>query len=350
MNIKNLFFPLLVVVALAALSFGRLQELGNKGSTLYLTEDFRGAQLLRQGGTKRTWREETRIKTLSIESRPDVTLYGPLHLRIDDDDNLLVRDSGDLAIKTFDAEGRLLRIYGQVRGQGPGEFASLTDAALGPNGEVWAADATNGRITIFNPDGEIRQTLRMPLPPYRLSVGHQGDGFFVMNTPGSELFARFDAAGDRLATFGTFLENQGVNAMALDGLIEPDGDGGFIYGARYAGLLAGYDSSGTVRFFAETVDHQGLPKLNRNGGQTWIDRETVITIHSLSVTSEGLHVLATEEEGFRLRGAIDTYSLSDGRYLYSRRLPEACTSVKLSTHHLYTVTETHISRWTLTHG
>ncbi|NJL29975.1 MAG: hypothetical protein HC897_19810 [Thermoanaerobaculia bacterium] len=190
----------------------------------------------------------------------------------------------------------------------------------------------------------------MAMQPYRLAVGSSGAFFVMFALTNDRLFGRFDATNTLLGSFGTFLQDQGVNAMLLDGWIEPDGQDGLVYAARYAGLVAAYDALGGLRFVAETIDRPPLPSMVKSSGRIWVDREAPTTAFSLSVTPEGIHVLTATPEGLKQRGVIDTYSLDDGRYLFSRRLPEACRSAKVTTTHLYTIGDTSITQWSLRDG
>ena len=320
---------------------------GDETFAATFSQDLRDGEVLGQKGTERIWRDAEWAEDLVIESTTETPLFGPFVVQEVEAGALLVLDSGDLSIKKFNARGDFVAHYGRGRGQGPGEFTGLSDQGMDQNGRVWAADPINGRITIFEADGELADTLRLPRPPYRLALQNEGDGneFFMMNPPGAELFAHVTREGEELTSFGVLLENQGSNAITLDGWIQSAPGGGFVFGAQYVGLLIAYDAQGDSRFVAQTVDYASLPKLVRNGNQTWVDRDAAIPIVSLSVTSNSIHVLAIETDGLRRRGAIDTYSLDDGRYLYSRRLPESCRGIHISARYLYTIGDSTIRRW-----
>ncbi|HEV7503448.1 MAG TPA: hypothetical protein VGS07_00880 [Thermoanaerobaculia bacterium] len=345
MRIKKLFFPLLGAAVLGGIGAGFLSSFGTVTVQADFTDAFRRG-LQQQSRKTRIWRQGSAHKTLTISSGPGYQLYGPLVLKIDASDALYVLDVGDVKIKKFSPEGRFLASYGKGRGQGPGEFASLADFAVGPRGEVWAADLSNGRLTVFEPNGDVARTLKLETPPYRITFGK--DSLFVMLAPvGDRLFAEYGLDGRLRRSFGTFLANQGRNAMVLDGWLAPADDGGFVYAGLYAGLIAAYDLGGNPRFLAEALDRPPLPKVVRDGKRTWVDREASTPINGMSVTPGKIHILSTYLSALRRVGSIDTFDAGDGRYLFSRHVPEKCLGVVVSPRYLYTFDDTHVTRWQL---
>jgi len=346
MRLQKLFFPLLGTAALAGVGVSFLSSFGTSTIRAEFTEAFHRG-LLQQSRQSRVWHAKPTHKLLTIAAAgPGYQLYGPLQLKVDASESIFVLDTGDLKVKKFTPEGRFVASYGKGRGQGPGELASLTDFGVNREGEVWVADLSNGRLTVFAPDGEVNRTLKLEQPPYRLTFGK--NGLFVMLSPtGDRLFADYSLDGNLRRTFGTFLANQGRNAMVLDGWLTSGDDGGFIYAGFYDGLIAAYDTSGNPRFLAEAIDRPPLPKLIHKGERTWVDRDAPITTYGMSATAGQIHLLATYLSALRRTGSLDTYDAKDGRYLFSRRVPEKCYGVVVSSCYLYTFDDTHVSRWQL---
>jgi hypothetical protein len=90
-----------------------------------------------------------------------------------------------------------------------------------------------------------------------------------------------------------------------------------------------------------------LPKLIRDGSRTWVDREAPNAFYSISATPGHIHLLASYVSALRKVGSLDTYDARDGRYLFSRRVPEKCRGVVVSPRYLYTFDDAHVSRWQL---
>src|SRR5262249_61670186 len=57
-------------------------------------------------------------------------------------------------ISKFDADGNFLTCWGNP-GAEPGEFGRIRALALGPDGLLYVADATNHRIQVFTRDGQF---------------------------------------------------------------------------------------------------------------------------------------------------------------------------------------------------
>src|SRR5690606_9767655 len=98
------------------------------------------------------------------------------------------------------------------------------------------------------------RTLRLEQIPYRLSLGDEGRFFVTFMLTRDRIFGSFTPPQGLAGEFGTFLANQGANAMVLDGWMAPDGRGGFVYASFYAGLLAAFDAGGRPRFYTELLD------------------------------------------------------------------------------------------------
>jgi len=285
-----------------------------------------------------------RLWTVGGEDEPH--LFGSFRLKADSQGSLFVADYGDLGVKELTADGDYLRTYGMGRGQGPGELGTITDYFVERQGELWIADNSNGRILVFDRGGELQRTLRLSQQPYRLLVRSPDDLLLMQPFAKELLFARVTAGGQPLAEFGRMLTDQRRSSLVLDGLIEGDGRDGFVYAGHYASLLAAYSMQGELRWVVKSVDPTPLPKLIQNDkGMIWVDRGARGNAWSLSVVGDEVHVLSSMPDGLRRAVVLDTYRLDDGAYLYSRRLPERCRWATVTAQHLYTVTDSTISKW-----
>lgn len=335
---------LVTVIGVGVLAGGFLQKKGfSETQPAYAGDDL---SALSQEADERSWRPAPADKVFTLTGEdPSKPFFGPLRAKMDARGHLFVVDYGDLRIKEFSPDGRFLRAYGNGKGQGPGEFTNLNDVAIGPEG-IWVSDYSNGRISVFAPDGRMLRTLKTDPQPYKMALLPPA-GFAVMQPPGAaELFGLFAADGTRRRTFGRFLADQAASSLVLDGWLEPDGRGGFVYAGLYASVLAGYDGQGKQRFLAETLDPIPLPKLIRNDqGAKWVDREAPPSTVSLSVDGGEIYVLRAIPKGLKRSGGLDVHDLADGSYLYSRKLPESCSWVVMAGGHMVTVTDTTVSKW-----
>ena len=119
----------------------------------------------------------SRIQQFSLETAPtgEITAthrltfgtYGrgpgrlayPQYLAVDEaTGHLAVGDMANRRIQIFDSNGRPLREFAP-----PGvEDWQVMGLAFGPDGAVFAADALNGVVWVFEPDGRLRQKMEVP--------------------------------------------------------------------------------------------------------------------------------------------------------------------------------------------
>lgn len=97
---------------------------------------------------------------LAIDIRPVVSLYesGDSVLLGDETSVIageqggyvVLRAAGHGALAFYDSTGRLRAIRGP-KGRGPGEFQTITSAAVGPGDSLYVSDLYNGVLSIFSP-------------------------------------------------------------------------------------------------------------------------------------------------------------------------------------------------------
>jgi 6-bladed beta-propeller len=82
-------------------------------------------------------------------------LFASIHLlAVDDDGRIYVADAKEKHISVFDQTGKLLKIIGGP-GQGPGEFAWITDLQITAKNQLMAHDDRGRRIQHFTLDGNM---------------------------------------------------------------------------------------------------------------------------------------------------------------------------------------------------
>lgn len=346
MSQVRVFFITLAALLSLGFLWGYLQQ---SQSTLFPSWHGDGADIAPQRAGQRDLRTQRYEKVWQISPDGEIPIYGGATFKVDPyRQHVYVADYGDLKIKEFDADGKPLRVYGEGKGQGPGQFASITDFTFTPDGKLWTADTAAGRINVFGPDGKQERQIKSEYQPYRLAV-LPGQGFVSMlNAVDDRLFASFDDAGKLAHRFGNLLEEQERLFIALDGYIEPVGEDAFVYAGRYAGILGSWKLDGTQRFLVRTLDARPLPKVLRNESALRIDPTAIGSTVTPSIDGGNFYSVSFVMEGLRPKGVIDIYSPDTGEYRHSLSIPEKCTWLRVMGGDVYTLSEDlKITRWRL---
>ena len=97
--------------------------------------------------------------TFGSYGRDPGKLAYPQYIAVDEaTGHLAVGDMANRRIQIFDTDGRPLREFAP-----PGvEDWQVMGLAFGPDGAVFAADALNGVVWVFEPDGRLRQKMEVP--------------------------------------------------------------------------------------------------------------------------------------------------------------------------------------------
>lgn len=109
-------------------------------------------------------------------------------------------------VTKLDADGRFVKMWGSS-GSAPGQFSRARALALGPDGNLYVADACNHRIQVFTREGELVRVFGAPGSgpgelsyPYDLAFGPGGDLYVVEN--GNNRVQKFTMAGRSLGCWG----------------------------------------------------------------------------------------------------------------------------------------------------
>lgn len=125
----------------------------------------------------------------------------------DEDGNLYVAEFGEnQRISKLDAAGNFIKCWGSP-GSEPGRFARARALAIGPDGNLYVADACNHRIQVFTRDGQLVRVwgheggepgeLRYP---YDVAFNKQGQLYVVEY--GNHRVQKFTTEGESLGCWG----------------------------------------------------------------------------------------------------------------------------------------------------
>lgn len=260
---------------------------------------------------------------------------------------VFVLDWGDAAVKRFDAAGTLLTTYRWTPRRDGGFAPPPNDFAVDAAGRVWAAFSEQRLLKVFAPGGPEEKLVDLDRQPHRLVLAPDG-GFVVLGLDaGEHLFARYDAEGALVRTFGALLAGAVQDPALIDGSLAADDAGGFVYAPLYLGLLASFTVDGEPRFVVETVGGGAdVPEVlaHADGSRRLVPgtARTSLTVH---VREGRIHVLSERATASEKTRIIDVYSNADGAYLKSIRLPTGPRDALLDGETLVTVHRSRLRHW-----
>lgn len=112
-------------------------------------------------------------------------------------------------ISKFDEAGRFCKCWGSA-GSEPGRFARIRALAIGPEGNLYAADACNHRIQVFDTDGTLVRIFGRPgkqpgefAYPYDLDFSRGDTPFLYVVEYGNQRVQKLTPLGEPVAVWGT---------------------------------------------------------------------------------------------------------------------------------------------------
>lgn len=254
----------------------------------------------------------------------DTTLLLPYVVQANDSVAYLF-DGADARVKAINQSGNLLWAFGK-RGQGPGEFAVVTDLRLDARGRVWVADAANARVTILTPAGQLERMV--PTQPRLHKIVPIADTAFLAYDTGDPFLVRYNLSGSRTA-LRALAGFDAKQRMVAEPVLARAALGNVIVGFRWASRLVMVSAGDSLLWGVEGVDHLGFPafssyKTKIAGRDALVERVDPAARAATAGLVEDGHgqVLAWSVGTGVDRGRIvDHYSTRDGRYLGSTRLP-----------------------------
>jgi hypothetical protein len=170
-----------------------------------------------QWGEGEGWELEE-VFRIGTKSGEGPELFGQIVAVVaDEEGRLLVLDSQARELRIFDARGSHLRTVGG-RGGGPGELGNPIGMVLHPeDGSAWVVDPGNGRVSIFESDGEFRTTIPRQLGYFALPWpgGFDAEGRLLDVVPGG--LVRLDSEGARDTIFLPEDETPRIRVVREDG-------------------------------------------------------------------------------------------------------------------------------------
>jgi hypothetical protein len=243
----------------------------------------------------------------------------------------LAADGAGVSVLDREAgRGRLLWSFGR-KGKGPEEFTHPRDIHMDRQGRTWVLDVANGRVTLIDEHGASDG--RIPLS----AVGRTADGI-VPEEGGGVILLTFEADRPivRLSPSGQVLErvsfpspeHERLHPLASQLVVGHDPtEGGWVgaygLGDGFFAFLStswlGYRGRYIERVEFPRVAQRGRFSLGRRERASWLTG-VVFAAETVSLSRGRVYVFFGGNSSDRHR-VMDVYSLDDGSYVESLRLP-----------------------------
>jgi hypothetical protein len=138
----------------------------------------------------------------------EAVLYRPGDILVDENDLIYVSDYQDAMIKVFDPQGNFVRAIGR-KGQGPGEFQSISAMRFLPDGQLLVFDQESRRTSLFDRAGSFIKSHSWRNWYYQILMtdgsGYVADENIYVYGEERKLFVKkYDFEGNELENWGEF--------------------------------------------------------------------------------------------------------------------------------------------------
>lgn len=331
--------------ALTALLAGVLgiacaEEVQTDPRELWSEEDVVSERTFLPGGMEIMWD--------AVGTALDTTLLNPIWLAAGPE-GVTVWDEGRKAVVRISPEGAVLWRFGR-EGEGPGEFRRVRGIAHLAGGGAAAVDNINERLTIIDRDGQLAgETNLSGMSPENVASLSDG-GFLVLTAApgarGEPAFLRFDETGAVVDSLDfPWPPYREMSTIARQGRVFGVG-AGWVFGFTAGNGWWRFGEDGAAEGFpyAEHADFPGLVTSVREetiDGRLATVRSTRSTVQLSTATGFGVrgdtvfvHFWGETDDRGRL---LDLFSLADGSYYGSVRLPRWARAVAITPDAIYTL-------------
>jgi hypothetical protein len=285
---------------------------------------------------KRTWLGGSWSVVASVSSqtgaidRSDLTAVS--------DSSLYVYDYQDHVLKAFTLGGKPKWRFGKD-GMRAGEFHVVTSLAVDPLGRVWASDPIVGRVTIVSANGQLVRTIEGLEYPWRVVPRADGTfwGWIQARQPDGTLrgeVRQYDSTGAHFSRVSISPALDTVNSLTGTASLASIGANGLAMTYFWSDRFVLIDGKTRAARTYRGIERREFPSIgNRSTGLTVggnavtkvvIDSAAKLGGLSGAVDGDRLYVLfgTGTRSASGVRRTVDTYRVSDGRYLGSYLLPE----------------------------
>lgn len=305
-----------------------------------------GMALDSTGSRKRVFGPDSLHLAVSVggSSDQDTTLIDPYLMASDPGGVFLFESDG--RILRYDTTGARLWVQGHSGG-GPGEYRNPRDMKIGPDHRLWLVDPDQGRVTVLDPQGTVREMIPMRVP-YSNTITPVKDGFVLYPTFLPADLYYFTATGDTAGSDTIPWGGRNLEWMSrqIRSAVDPaSGQSviGFIYGNGWFGYDTARRATGRRYYIEPTRFPPVIKESFPDGGIGTKLVRTPASALDLELRGDTVFVLFGGG-GPEERRKIDLYSFKTGNYLKSLLLPWQAEEIGLSGRYLAVYTSRPVPR------
>ena len=98
---------------------------------------------------------------------------------VDKNENIYVADYLAGKVKVYSPAGKLIKLFGKGKGEGPGEFKEIRSIDLDNNGNLYVSDMSRGIVAIFDSTGALIKEFKSKLRPAYLIANSINEVYFL---------------------------------------------------------------------------------------------------------------------------------------------------------------------------
>jgi len=154
-----------------------------------------------------------KVSDVQLELLPECAISFITDMAIDTEGRYLIADGWQSrGVYIFSREGKFIRELNR-RGQGPGEYQTPVSIAVGANGDVWVADISGNRISVYDKEWKFKHAiLGQTRILYFLHLNSKDEIYMYrsqanpMKPDTSDTIFRYDRDGRKISSFAPFPE------------------------------------------------------------------------------------------------------------------------------------------------
>ena len=203
---------------------------------------------------------------VKIGGMEDTTLFRPISVKTDKNENIYILDQIDCKVKKFNPQGVFIKSYGR-KGKGPGETEMPTRMDVSQEGKILIVDQNLQKGVLFIDKKTFDFNYKYSPDDICFSSEKSFCVFQQMSLNIFPQIIQYDFSGNILHEYESLIDKNSVKELppfifTLTGEIISNYDK-IIYVPKYLNHIVGFDNTGKIKFGSKTIDiFKSLPEVD----------------------------------------------------------------------------------------